>query len=141
MKKEDVPQDQSRTYAGHKKIIYATNKHGDYEKIESSGWESEEFVTLMAVKDLNNLTADAYQRVKAGQSASLEYHMYNKRLDVVGLSQATGFFQWQVKRHIKPKTFSKLSNKKLDNYCDALGLTLVELQTIPDQVPSLSQDV
>ncbi len=136
MKKEDVPQDNSRTYSGHKKVIYATNAEGAYEKVESSGWESEEFVTLMAVNDLKQYALDAYQRVAAGKSAPLEYHMYSKRLDVVGLAQATGFFKWQIRRHLKPTIFLKLSNKKLQNYADALGLTRSELTRLPDQIPS-----
>ena len=113
-------------------MIYATNKDGAYEKVESSGWESEEFVTLMAVNDLEQLTQDAYQRVRSGQSAPLEYHMYNKRLDIVGLSQATGFYQWQIKRHLKPRVFSKLKQQKLNMYCEALGMNVDELQTAPE---------
>lgn len=136
MKKEEVPQDNSRTYSGHKKVIYATNNDGAYEKVKSSGWETEEFVTLMAVSNLQSFAVEAYKRAITGKSATLEFHMYNNRLDIVGLSQATGFFKWQIKRHLNPKTFSKLSNTKLEKYCDALGLTIIELQTLPDHAPS-----
>ena len=135
MKKEDVPQDNATTYSGHKKVIYATNNDGGYEKVESSGWESEEFVTLMAVEDLNKLAGEAYQRVQAGLSSPLEYHMYKKRQDVLGLSQATGFFQWQIRRHLKPKVFLTLKQKKLQIYSDALGINIAELQAIPDKAP------
>ena len=91
----------------------------------------------MAVEDLNKLAGEAYQRVQAGLSSPLEYHMYKKRQDVLGLSQATGFFQWQIRRHLKPRVFSKLKQKKLQIYSDALGVNISELQAIPDKTPEL----
>jgi hypothetical protein len=134
VKKEDVPQDHSHTYAGHKKVIYALNAQGIYEKVESSGWATEEYATLMAVNDLRRLALEAYQRGIDGITSPLEYYMHHKRLDVVGLSQATGFFQWQIKRHLRPKTFAKLSRTKLSRYSEALGIRIEELQTLPEEI-------
>ncbi|NOY73464.1 MAG: hypothetical protein GXP14_14030 [Gammaproteobacteria bacterium] len=136
MKKDDVPQDNNRTYGGHKKVIYAVNDAGEYEKIRSTGWEAEEFVTLLAVNELNEQALAAYHRVNRGESSPLEYHMYAKRLDILGLSQATGFFQWQIKRHIKPAVFLRLSGKARHRYLDVLGLTVAEFQSIPEQAPA-----
>ena len=135
MKKDDVPQDKNRTYGGHKKVIYAVNDAGEYEKIGSSGWEAEEFATLMAVDELHEQAAAAYQRVQQEISSPLEYHMYAKRLDILGLSQATGLFQWQIRRHIKPAVFAKLSSKKMNQYIDVLGLTSTEIKTLPEKMP------
>jgi hypothetical protein len=137
MKKQDVPQDNSRTYGGHKKVIYATNNIGQYETVESSGWETEQYVTLMAVEELNELTLAAYSRVKEGLCSPLEYHMYAQRFDTSSLAQATGFFQWQVKRHLKPTIFSKLSESKIQRYLTVFRLTANELKSIPDQPPQI----
>lgn len=133
MKKDDVPQDNNRTYGGHKKVIYATGGDGEYEKISSSGWEAEELVTLMAVDALNQQCVDAFTRAKQGISSSLEYHMYAKRLDVLSMAQATGFFQWQIKRHLKPSTFNRLSTKKISRYCDVLGIDEATLKALPNE--------
>lgn len=136
MKKQDVPQDNNRTYGGHKKVIYAVDEAGRYQTVDSTGWEAEEFATLMAVDALNSLALDAYYRVKSGQSSPLEYHMYARRLDLLGLAQATGFYQWQIKRHIKPRIFSRLSMNKLQRYMDVLKLTAAELTAIPEKAPT-----
>lgn len=133
MKKDDVPQDNNRTYGGHKKVIYAVNDAGSYEQIGSTGWEAEEFATLMAVAALNGQTRAAAARVQAGISAPLEYHMYAKRLDVTGLAQATGFFQWQVRRHLRPAIFARLPARKIALYCEVLGLTEPQLRSLPDE--------
>lgn len=137
MKKDDVPQDNNRTYGGHKKVIYATGGDGEYEKISSSGWEAEELVTLMAVDALNQQSIKAFENGKQGISSPLEYHMYAKRLDVLSMAQATGFFQWQIKRHLKPKIFNRLSTKKIEQYCNVLGISARELKTLPDE-PNLN---
>lgn len=131
MKKDDVPQDNSVTYAGHKKVIYATDSDNKYQAVESSGWEAEELVTCMAVAELEGLTEAARERVKAGETSALEYHMYNSRLDVLGLAQVSGRFQWQIRRHFKPHIFNRLSDKKLTPYCDAMGLSVEQLKTLP----------
>lgn len=135
MKKDCVPQDNNRTYGGHNKVLYAVNTAGEYEQVKSSGWETEELATLMAVEELNEQTLAAYQRVRQGLSSPLEYQMCSKRLDLLGLAQATGFFQWQIKRHFKPSIFAKLSRKTTEKYLDALGLTEAELNYIPEHPP------
>lgn len=132
MKKDDVPQDNSVTYAGHKKVIYATDGENRYQAVESSGWEAEELVTCMAVEELNNLTAEARISAEAGEVSPLKFHMYNSRLDVLGLAQVSDKFQWQIRRHFKPHIFDKLSDKELRSYCDAMGLSIEQLKTLPD---------
>ncbi len=131
MKKSDVPQDNSKTYGGHTRILYAKNDSGGYETVESSGWESEEFATMMAVAELNQLTESAKQRVLRGQSSPLEYHMYSKRLDLTSLSQATGYFQWRIKRHLRPNIFNRLSDKKLAPYAEVMGISVDQLKSVP----------
>lgn len=132
MKKDDVPQDDSSTYAGHKKVIYATDSNNRYEAVESSGWEAEELVTCMAVDELKKLTADARKRVNSSETSPLEFHMYNSRLDVLGLAQVSGRFQWQIRRHFKPQIFNNLSDKKLASYCEAMGLSIEQIKQLPD---------
>lgn len=134
MKKDDVPQDKSQTYGGHKRVIYATNTDNNYEKVPSSGWETEEFVTLMAVDELREQTLEAHERCRQGISSPLDYHMHNCRLDLLSLSQASGFFQWQIRRHLKPSIFKNLSTKKLARYQDIFNIehdTLTSLPTEP----------
>lgn len=133
MKKDDVPQDKSQTYGGYTRVIYATNADDNYEKVASSGWETEEFVTLMAVDDLREHTLEAYERCQKGVSSPLEYHMYNCRLDLLALSQASGFFQWQIRRHLKPSVFKRLSDKKLARYQDIFDIERDLLTCVPTE--------
>ena len=57
MKLEDVPQDHSSTYGGHRKLVYATDEQGRYCETRSDGWEAEAFSTQLAVSELEEQEA------------------------------------------------------------------------------------
>ena len=127
-----VPQDDSSTYASMKKAIYATDGDGKLQSVASSGWDVEEIATKLALDDIDESIKDAYLEVKSGRMSPLYYHMYAARMDLLVLAQSTGFFQWSIKRHFKPEVFSKLSEKKLLEYCDVLGVTIDEIKILPE---------
>jgi hypothetical protein len=54
-------------------------------------------------------------------------------MDVLILAQSTGFFQWQVRRHMRPDAFRRLSPQRRARYARALGLTLEQIDTLPDK--------
>lgn len=131
MKTEQVPQDDSPSYSGHKKLIYAVNDKGHYSGIQSTGWEVENFATQMAVEELNQQTQTAISDFHAGKVSALAFHMCQRRFDIVSLAQSTGFFQWQIRRHLKPSVFAGLSQRKLNIYSEVLSLSIAQLSTVP----------
>lgn len=124
----EVPQEGNSTLGGHRKGIYAKGADGRMHLVQSAGWEVEEIVTRQAVDDLLRLTEDARQRVLAGQTSTLEFHMHRIRMDVPLLSQVTGLWQWRIRRHFRPETFARLSPKMLARYAEAMGLTVDRLK-------------
>ena len=131
MKAQEVPQDNNSIYRGQKRAVYATSKDGEYGVVASSGWDVEEEATQQAVAELERLSDEAYEACLDGEASPLEFHMYTKRLDLLSLSQATGIFQWRIKRHFKPAIFAKLSDKMLTRYCDVMGISIQELKQLP----------
>ena len=71
---------------------------------------------------------EALEAVKRGEKAPLFYLMYRNRFDLVSLAQATGFWQWQIKRHFKPSVFAKLSDKLLARYAEVFGVSMEEIK-------------
>ena len=119
----DIPQDNSKIFRGQKKVIYAT-RNGNYESGTTSGWDDEEFATQQAVEELKQQTEQALQAVKNGEKSPLYYLMYKYRFDEQSLAQATGFWQWQIRRHCKPEIWAKLSEKKLEKYAGVFGVDI-----------------
>ncbi len=124
----EVPQEGNSTLGGHRKAMYARGADGKLHIVQSAGWEVEEIVTKQAVDDLLRLTENARQRVLAGQTSPLEYHMYRVRMDVPLLSQASGIWQWRIRRHFRPAVFAGLSVSLLATYADAMGMTVDQLK-------------
>ena len=129
---KSVPQDNSSTYAKMKKTIYAKNSDGKMTGVVSDGWEVEETVTRQALDDIDDHIEEAYLEVKNGKKSPLYYHMYAKKMDLLLIAQATGFFQWTIKKDFNPKNFTNIKQKRLEEYCDVLGMRLDEIKVLPD---------
>jgi len=130
---ENVPQDDSSTYAKMKKTIYAKNSDGKMQGISSTGWEVEETVTRQALDDIEEHIKEAFLEVKNGKKSTLYFHMYKQKMDLTILSQATGFFKWTIKRDFDPKIFAKIKQSRLEEYCDVLGLEIDEIKELPSE--------
>ena len=126
-----VPQEGNVTLDGHAKLMYARDAQGRVVTTRSRGWEAEEIVTSHAVDVLVEQAQAAKERVTQGLASPLEYWMYERRMDVALLSQTSGFWQWRVRRHLKPKHFAVLPAKHLAHYSEALGLPVSTLQGLP----------
>jgi hypothetical protein len=124
----EVPQEGNSTLGGHRKAVYARGADGKLHLVQSAGWEVEEIVTRQAVDDLLRLTEEARQRVMAGQTSPLEYHMHRVRMDVPLLAQASGIWQWRIRRHFRPSIFAGLSAALLGRYAEAMGISVEQLK-------------
>jgi hypothetical protein len=126
----NVPQDNSSTYANNKKAIYAKDKDGSVKVVGSSGWEVEEIATKQVLEDLEDSALKAYCEVKKGLKSPLYYYMYAIRMDLQILADSTGFFQWTIKKDFKPEIFAKIKDKRLSVYAEVLGKTNEELKVL-----------
>jgi hypothetical protein len=51
-------------------------------------------------------------------------------MDISLLSDYTGFWQWQIKRHLKPDVFKNLSDKKLQRYAEVFNVSVDDLKNM-----------
>lgn len=129
----DVPQENNVTLEGHRKAVYARDAAGKIVPVGCAGWEVEEIVTLQAVNVLREQADAALARARSGQGAPLEYWMYARRMDLPLLSQATGIWQWRIRRHFRPEIFARLDDGFLTRYAEALGITVTQLKSLPQE--------
>lgn len=127
MKKIHIPQEKNDAQNGQRKVMYAPNNNGEF-SLHKYGSEVEEYATKLAVNEYEILKEEALVRIKNGLSSPIEYYMYKSRMDLGTLASITGFFQFNIKRHLKIKTFSKLSEKVLAKYADAFDIEVENLK-------------
>jgi hypothetical protein len=130
MKKENVPQHMSSLGKITKEVCYATDSSGKYVTELSSGWDVKINALDVAWKDVQERIAKARQRVLNGEASPLLFFMEYRLMDLEVLAGYSGFWKWQIKRHLKPEVFNKLSERKLQKYADALNVKVEDLKTM-----------
>jgi len=130
MKKENVPQDMGALGKITKEVCYATDSNGKYVTELSSGWDIKSGALDVAWKDVEERVAKAKQKVLDGEASPLLFFMEYRLMDIEILAGYSGFWQWQVKRHLKPDVFKKLSDKRLQKYADAFNVKVEDLKTM-----------
>lgn len=130
MKKENVPQDMGALGKVTKEICYATDASGKYTTELSTGWDVKKEALDIAWKDVEERIAGARQKALNGEASPLLFFMEYRLMDLSILSDYTGYWKWQIKRHLKPEVFKRLSAKKLQKYADAFNVKVEDLKTM-----------
>ncbi len=130
MKKEDVPQDVSALGKITKEVCYATDSEGKYTTELSKGWDVKITALDKAWEDIDQRIEAARQKVLKGEVSPLLFFMEKGIMDISLLADYTGFWQWQIKRHLKPNVFKNLSDKKLQRYAEVFNVSVDDLKNM-----------
>ena len=130
MKKSDIPQDPSALGRITKELQYAVDDQGNYVTELSNGWEVKASALDITWQDIDNNTKEAREKVLRNEASPLHYFMQLRIMDLPTLAAYTGFWKWQIKRHLKPEIFKNLSEKKLAKYAEAFDVSVDELKTM-----------
>lgn len=129
MKKQDLPQDESNLKSANMtEVLYVTDENDQYTTANSIGWEAKKMALDESLSLINERIEEAKQNVVNGICSPILYFMELNKMDLAVLAAYSGFWQWTIKRHSKPKVFKKLSDSTLKKYADAFGITVEELK-------------
>ena len=130
MKKEDVPQDSSALGKVTKEVCYATDGSGKYTTALSEGWDVKVTALDTAWKDIEKRMAAAKMKVQNNEASPLLFYMEKGLMDVPILAGYTGFWKWQIRLHLTPAGFRRLSDKQLERYAKVFDITAAELKNM-----------
>jgi hypothetical protein len=130
MKKEDVPQDLSSLGKITKEVCYATDDSGKYTTELSRGWDIKISALDTAWQDIKDRVALAREMVLNDKASPILFFMEKGLMDVGIVAAYTGFWKWQIRRHLKPAVFKKLSDKKLQRYAEIFNVSLEDLKSM-----------
>lgn len=129
---KDAPNDKEN-YKGKsdiRKKLYVTDDKGSYTSITSEGWEVENFATKQAWDAVEEDIDLIRQKVIAGELSPIAYHMHRCLMELPVLARHVGKWKWQVKRHLKPDVYKKLSRNLLEKYAIAFNIKVEELNNL-----------
>jgi hypothetical protein len=133
MNKNDIPQDPSALDKFTKEVCYAVDESGKYVVGLSRGWQVKADALGITWEEAQERTATAHEKVKTGEASPILFYMELHLMDLPIVAAYTGFWQWTVKRHLKPEVFKKLSDKKLHKYAVIFDVSVEELKNMnPD---------
>jgi len=127
MKKENLPQDESALKNFTREVCYVKNEANKYQQSLSTGWKVKSEALAEAWVEINRRIAEAAKAVKKGKKSPVLFFMELRLMDFPTLSAYTGFWTFFIKRHMKPKVFKKLSEKKLGIYASVFKISVDEL--------------
>ena len=82
----------------------------------SNGWEVKSSALEVAWKDVEQRIEAARQKVINKEASPILFFMEYRVMDIPIVAAYTGFWKWQVKKHMKYSVFEKLSHSKLEKY-------------------------
>ncbi len=130
MRKEDVPQNLSSLGKITKEVCYATDNSGRYVTELSCGWDVKITALDVAWEDIQNRVSAAREKVLNNGASPILFFMELRLMDIGILSDYTGFWKWQIKKHLRPSVFKKLSEKKLQRYAEVFNISAEDLKTM-----------
>ena len=130
MKKDEVPQDLGSLGRITKEVCYATDSTGKYVTELSNGWDVKTKALDVAWDDIKRRIELAREQVLHNNASPLLFFMEYRLMDISILAGYTGFWKWQVKRHLKPGVFNKLSDRDLKRYADAFNVKVEDLKSM-----------
>lgn len=131
MNLNEVPQEKKTFRDGDKapkKVLYAVKPDGTYTQSISDGWEPENVALEQAWQEIDEQVDAVLREVRARLKSPVAYYMVRDRMDIGILAAYVGKWQWQVKRHLKPAVFAKLSQQMLQRYADVFNISVEELK-------------
>ena len=134
MRRKDVPQDKG-LFGEWKEVSYAVDDDGRYVLVTSAGWEPANITNHLAWESIDAEVGAVLAKVRAGELSPLAYHMARHQMDPGLLAGYTGLFRWQVRRHMKPAAFRRISPALADRYAAIFRIATEELMEAPECDP------
>ena len=130
MKKEEIPQDLGALGKITGEVVYAVDESGKYSTALSNGWEVKSSALEVAWKDVEQRIEAARQKVISKEASPILFFMELRVMDIGIVAAYTGFWKWQVKKHMRYPVFEKLSDSKLSRYAALFEVSVEELKTM-----------
>ena len=96
----------------------------------SKGWEVKIKALDVAWNDIETRMAAAKEKVINKEASPLLFFMERALMDISILSDYTGFWKFEIKRHLRPDVFEKLTDAKLQRYADVFNVRITNLKSM-----------
>ena len=140
MKKAEVPQDNEGLLDGKlREVCYAVDESGNYITVLSTGWTPKNAALKQAWAEVNEKVEEVKRKVLEEKLSPVAYYMEKNIMNPKLLSQYTGIPKWRIRRHLKPKVFSKLDDETLAKYAKTFEIPVASLRNFNENLKQPDQ--
>jgi len=133
MKKEDVPQDLHyvKDYVV-RDLLYAVDENGCYTSVVSDGWSVKNDALGVVWDDIREQCEIIRRQVLAKEVSPLAYHIKKSLQDIGMLAAYADIPKRTIRKHLRYDEFMKLDENILQQYADAMRITVEELKRVDE---------
>ncbi len=121
--------DEDLIYRNNRELFYSFDENGNYTKRVGYQYSANQVIIKQSWEVAEERINNVIQKIKEGELSPLAYYMEKHLMELPTLADYSGFMKWRVKRHLKPKVFSKLKPNVILNYASIFDVTPEELVT------------
>lgn len=127
----EVPQDLKYMAGGViRDVAYAVDEDGRYQSVVSDGWAVKNDLLDVVWDDIRESCETIREQVIRHEASPLAYHMTKNLQDPAMLAAYAGIPKRKVKKHLTYDAFMQLDDHTLEQYADALRITVDELRSV-----------
>jgi len=107
-------------------ILYVEKENGKYEAMQTGSYLSANYLDDYFLKR-DNLEKFLGGKIAKNEINAIEYYMVLEDLTISELAARAGLMKWIVKRHLKPRNFSKIGEPALKKYSVVFNVTVDDI--------------
>jgi hypothetical protein len=124
----DTNQEEDLIYKNNRELFYSFDKEKNcYIRKVGYQYQANQVIIKQGWDVLEERMNEIKNKIVQGELSPLAYFMEKNQMEIPMLAGYSGFRKWSVKRHLKPKHFSKLSNTTLEKYASVLDVPVSQL--------------
>ena len=129
---EDILDDhkQSEPYRYNRELFYHFDKEKGFTNQVDYQNNSNQVIIRQSWDAAAQRLEDVNQRVIAGKLSPIAYYMEKRLMELPILSAYMEIAKWRVKRHLKPRVFSRLKQNILEKYATVFEIPVEQLKRL-----------
>jgi len=131
VEKEGKAEKEELIYTYNRELHYSFEPGKGYTRKVDYHYPGNQVIIKQSWDEAESRLKDISSKIRKGQLSPIAFYMEKNLMELPMLSDYTGFMQWRIKRHLKPKVFSKLKPGILLNYASVFNIGVNELMNPP----------
>ncbi|MEI6883180.1 MAG: hypothetical protein WCO02_01730 [Bacteroidota bacterium] len=127
MENEEKEAKEELIYTYNRELHYSFEPGKGYTRKVDYHYLGNQIIIKQSWDEAESRLKDISSKIREGHLSPIAFYMEKNLMELPMLSDYTGFMRWRIKRHLKPRIFSKLKHETLSKYASVFNIGVNEL--------------